>query len=67
MTTREVMKIAEERGFKVVLAPDGHPVLQGDRANVTDKLMAVLKIHREAIILILTEEMRKRPGDARED
>jgi hypothetical protein len=57
MTTREVLEIAKARGLKIVL-DDDRPVIQrkkGDPA-VTDKLLSVLRIHRERIIDMLKRE-----------
>lgn len=51
MTTKQLLAIVEERGLKIVLQ-DGRPVLKRPQGNegVTDKLLAVLKYHREQII-----------------
>lgn len=51
MTTDELLEIVKARGLRIVLK-DGRPVLQpiNGREGVTDKLMAVLTIHRERII-----------------
>lgn len=50
MTTKEVLEIVESRGLKIVLK-DGHPVLVKPNGGiVTDKLLAVLKVHRDRII-----------------
>jgi hypothetical protein len=51
MSTRELLRIVKERGLSIELR-DGRPVLirNGKDAAVTDKLLAVLKIHRDRII-----------------
>ena len=51
MTTQKLLEIVHERGLKIELR-DGRPVLirNGNNDAVTDKLLAVLKIHRERII-----------------
>jgi hypothetical protein len=51
MTTDQVLGIVKERGLKIELRDD-RPVLVGAANNreVTDKLLAVLKVHREWII-----------------
>lgn len=48
MTTEEVLRELERRGFKVELK-DGKPALVGDRQKATTALLAVLRWHREAI------------------
>ncbi len=57
MSTRELLKLVEERGLKVAVR-DGRPVLvraAGSEA-VTDKLLAVLKRHRQAIVELLAKD-----------
>jgi hypothetical protein len=51
MTTRELLKLVEGRGLKLGLV-EGRPVLLRAAGNpaVTDKLLAVLRIHRERIV-----------------
>jgi hypothetical protein len=55
MTTRELLIIVERRGMRVVVE-DGRPILlrQGSKDGVTDRLLAVLKRHREKIIALKT-------------
>ncbi len=55
MTTKELMALVKERGLSVELRPDGTPVLKygNNPAMKTDKLLKVLKLHRERIIAIL--------------
>lgn len=55
MTTDEVLKIVKERGLTVELR-DGRPHLIGSGPEVTDRLLAVLKLHREWIIERLKNE-----------
>ena len=56
MTTQELLRIAADRGLKIVLKENG-PVISPpyDRAAVTGELLDVLKIHRERIIDILKQ------------
>lgn len=59
MTTREVLLLVKERGLTVELRDDGTPVLSGNTKNPkakTDKLMKVLKLHRERIIALLKKD-----------
>lgn len=55
MTTRQLLTIVQERGLRVVVK-NGLPVIvtNGKREQVTDKLLAVLKRHRERIIELLS-------------
>lgn len=56
MSTQEVLKIVEARGLSIVL-DNGRPVIKRARDNhgaITDKLLAVLKRHRERIIAHLS-------------
>lgn len=52
MSGLDVMRIAEERGFKVVLdpGPPPQPILRGDREKLTPALFEALKAFREEII-----------------
>lgn len=56
MSTKEVLNIVKERGLEIVLK-DGRPVISKPAGNdgVTDRLLSVLKRHRERII----EELSK--------
>lgn len=56
MSTKELLSIVERRGLKVMLR-DGRPYLVPGAGSkeVTDKLLAVLKIHRDQIIRTLSE------------
>lgn len=51
MTTKELLAICKRRGLSITVK-DGQPVIVAptDRSAVTDKLLAVLKRHRERII-----------------
>lgn len=51
MTTDELLKIVEERGLRIELK-EGRPVLvrPEGKGDVTDRLLAVLKVHRDWII-----------------
>jgi hypothetical protein len=51
MTTQKVMEIVRDRGLEIVLK-DGRPVIVpgNNRHQVTDELLAVLRIHRERIV-----------------
>lgn len=51
MSTDEVLAIVKERGLKIELRGE-RPVLVAPEKSpeVTDKLLAVLKVHRERII-----------------
>lgn len=55
MTTQQVLEIVKKRGLKIVIT-DGRPVLKRPAGNdaVTDKLLAVLKRHRERIVSLLS-------------
>jgi len=55
MKTQELLAIVEKRGLKVTLK-DGRPFLVpgSNGKEVTDKLLAVLKIHRDQIIRTLS-------------
>lgn len=57
MSTNELLEIVKNRGLKIVLV-DGRPILKrpGDNDAVTDKLLNVLKLHRERIISMLAKE-----------
>lgn len=57
MSTRQVLEFCKERGLTVALK-DGVPVLKeaSNNPKATEKLRAVLKIHRERIIEILSKE-----------
>lgn len=57
MTTKELLEIVKRRGLSIVLH-EGRPILQRPLENdkVTDKLLSVLKIHRERIIQELSKE-----------
>ncbi len=58
MTTKRLLEIVKERGLRIVLDGD-RPILKrphGDTVAVTDKLLAVLKIHRERIVEELKRE-----------
>jgi hypothetical protein len=57
MTTESLLALVQERGLRIELR-DGRPVLVGAANNpeATDKLLAVLKIHREWIIERLKRE-----------
>lgn len=52
MSTDEVLNIVKRRGLTLTIATDGRPVIKNGAGNpnVTDKLLAVLKIHRDRII-----------------
>ncbi len=54
MTTRQLMDIVKARGLKLELH-EGRPVIvpNGHRGEVTDALLAVLKVHKERIIAVL--------------
>lgn len=54
MSTQELLDIVGKRGLRLTLE-DGRPVLKGAQGNpeVTDRLLTVLKIHRQRIIEIL--------------
>jgi hypothetical protein len=54
MTTDELLRIVEQRGLRVVLK-DGQPVICGAKSNpaATERLLAVLRLHRERIIAML--------------
>lgn len=56
MTTKELLDIVKQRGLLIVLQ-EGRPILQRPPGNdkVTDKLLSVLKIHRERIIQELSK------------
>lgn len=55
MSTPELMQLVKDRGLRIKLSSDGRPVLDGAAGNpaVTDRLLAVLKIHRERIVELL--------------
>ena len=55
MNTKQLLQLVAERGLKIELV-DGRPVLRGAANNpkVTDRLLAVLKFHRERIIAQLS-------------
>jgi hypothetical protein len=58
VSTHELMNIVQARGLSIVL-DNGRPVIKRARDNhgaITDKLLAVLKRHRERIIAILSRE-----------
>jgi hypothetical protein len=60
MTTKEVLEIVKARGLKIVLNGDRPEIdPQGKKGVITDKLLSVLKIHRERIIEILKRECGK--------
>jgi hypothetical protein len=55
MSTSELLDIVRKRGLRIVLE-NGRPVLKrANREQVTDSLLAVLKVHRERIIKMLEE------------
>ena len=60
MRTTELLKIVADRGLKIALK-DGRPVILNAANNkaATDKLLAVLTIHREKIIAILSKEGKR--------
>lgn len=70
MSTEQLLKIVKERGLRIEIK-DGRPVLirkAGDPA-LTDRLLAVLKRHRERIVTMLTPaakqgEMFPKDGNA---
>lgn len=57
MTTKELLEIVERRGLKVLLR-DGEPFLHRPKGNkgVTDRLLSVLKRHREPIVSLLSKQ-----------
>ena len=56
MSTSELLDIVRKRGLRIVLE-NGRPVLKrANREQVTDNLLAVLKVHRERIIKMLEEQ-----------
>lgn len=59
MSTEKVMEIVRKRGLRIELK-DGQPVLKrpAGNKNVTDSLLAVLKLHRERIVRLLEKERR---------
>lgn len=52
MSTDELLSILKDRGFEVIVDEQGNPRLHGDRAELSEKLMRVLKLdyHRQEII-----------------
>jgi hypothetical protein len=55
MSTKELLKLVAERGLTIELQ-DGRPVLKGASKRpgaATDKLLRVLKLHRDRIIELL--------------
>jgi hypothetical protein len=66
MSTSKLLQIVKARGLRLELR-DGRPVIvKGVGDHCTDKLLAVLKIHREKIIEALkkTEDHEERFPDA---
>ena len=57
MTTTALLKIVKDRGLKIALK-EGQPCLVGAAGDpqLTDELLAVLRIHREWIIEQLGKE-----------
>lgn len=57
MKTKELMSIVADRGLRLKLS-DGRPILvkPANYEGNIDKLLAVLKFHRESIISILSQE-----------
>lgn len=54
MTTNELLEIAKKRGLKIIVK-EGRPMIVNPPSGaVTDRLLAVLKIHREKIIAMLS-------------
>lgn len=55
MTTQKLMAIVKDRGITIAIK-EGRPVIVRGQYNplVTDELLAVLKIHKERIIALLT-------------
>lgn len=55
MNTKQLLKIVEDRGLQIVLK-EGRPVITKPLGStaLTDKLLAVLKVHRERIIEFLS-------------
>lgn len=49
MTTDELLASVNDRGLSLVLKPDGTLALRGPKAAVTDRLLAVLRWHKDAI------------------
>jgi hypothetical protein len=57
VTTTELLKIVEGRGLSIRIE-NGRPLLRrtGSPGAVTDKLLAVLKLHRDRIIELLSRQ-----------
>ncbi len=57
MRTEQVLEIVRELGFDVVLK-EGRPMLTRPpgKTEGTDELLAVLKIHKERIVALLSKE-----------
>ncbi len=61
MTTKDLLRIVHERGLRIYLK-NGQPLIERPPENrkdaVTDRLLAVLKVHREWIIEHLKREQK---------
>lgn len=53
MTTTQLLEIVKERGLTIYIR-DGIPILKGPPAKATEKLLAVLRFHRERILETLS-------------
>ena len=58
MTTRELLEIVKSRGMEIYIK-DGNPLLRRNGNPATEKLMAVLKRHRERIIEMVKDKTEK--------
>lgn len=63
MSTQELLKIVSKRGLTLGLK-EGRPVIRQPvpPGAVTDKLLAVLKRHREGIMVELSKAEGREPG-----
>lgn len=55
MSTKELLEIVKRRGLRIVVE-DGRPILKRPQGNqgVTDRLLAVLKRHKDRIVELLS-------------
>jgi hypothetical protein len=56
LTLAELLEDLRNRGLKLLLRPDGTPILRGDKAEATPLLLQVLQLRREEIVAYLKQQ-----------
>jgi hypothetical protein len=55
MTIDDILEILSERGLRIVVGPDGGPILRGPKEEATPALLDVLRIYRTEILARLQD------------